>query len=187
MYLAACWLMFGLLAAAPALAQQKVLAEKSEIRFIAKQMGVPTEGRFRKFGGDIQFDPSKPELAKAAIEVELGSIDMGTKEGEIEVRRKPWFHIDLFPKANFSGSGAKPLGGGRFEMPGKLAIKGISRDVVLTFTVRQETGNLVAEGAYPLKRLDFKIGEGAWSDTDTVADEVQVRFRVVLTGTPAKR
>jgi hypothetical protein len=38
------------------------------------------------------------------------------------------------------------------------------------------------EGAFTLLRLQFKIGEGVWSDTDTVADEVQVRFRIVATG-----
>jgi hypothetical protein len=36
------------------------------------------------------------------------------------------------------------------------------------------------EGHFTLKRLQFKIGEGAWSDTDTVADEVLVRFKFVL-------
>lgn len=171
----------------PALAQQKLVAEKSEIRFVAKQMNVPTEGRFRKFSADIQFDLARPETAKAEIEVELGSIDLGSEEGETEVKRKPWFFIESFPKASFRGSGAKALGGGKFEMPGKLSIKGLTRELSLAFSVRQEGGNLVAEGSYPLKRLDFKIGEGAWSDTDTVANEVLVRYRVVLSGTPAKK
>jgi len=35
------------------------------------------------------------------------------------------------------------------------------------------------QGGFILKRLQFKIGDGVWSDTDTVADEVQVNFRVV--------
>ena len=31
----------------PALAQQKLLPEQSEIAFVARQMGVPLEGKFR--------------------------------------------------------------------------------------------------------------------------------------------
>jgi len=31
-----------------------------------------------------------------------------------------------------------------------------------------------------VKRLDFKIGEGEWADTGTVANEVLVRVRMVL-------
>lgn len=29
---------------------------------------------------------------------------------------------------------------------------------------------------FPIKRLDYGIGSGVWSDTDTVANEVQIRF-----------
>jgi len=32
----------------------------------------------------------------------------------------------------------------------------------------------------PLKRLAFNVGEGAWSDTETVADDVTVKFRLTL-------
>jgi hypothetical protein len=31
-----------------------------------------------------------------------------------------------------------------------------------------------------VKRLDYKIGEGLWADTDTVANEVNVMVRIVL-------
>jgi hypothetical protein len=31
-----------------------------------------------------------------------------------------------------------------------------------------------------LKRIDYKIGEGMWSDTEMVADDVVVRIRMVL-------
>lgn len=177
----------ALAAALPAMAQQKLVPEKSEIRFLAKQMNAPAEGRFRKFSADIQFDPARPDAAKAQIEVELGSIDLNSEEGETEVKRKPWFFVESFPRASFTGNGAKALGGGKFQLPGKLSIKGLTRDATLVFSVRQEGGNLIAEGSYPLQRLDFKIGEGAWADTDTVANEVLVRYRVVLSGTPAKR
>ena len=41
-------------------------------------------------------------------------------------------------------------------------------------------GMRTVEGQFPLKRLQFRIGEGAWSDTETVADEVTVRFQFVM-------
>jgi hypothetical protein len=33
-----------------------------------------------------------------------------------------------------------------------------------------------------LKRLAFKIGENEWADTSMVADDVQVKFKLALTG-----
>jgi polyisoprenoid-binding protein YceI len=62
-----------------------------------------------------------------------------------------------------------------------LTIKGISRDAVVPIVLKKDpAGNSVAEGSFAINRLDFKIGEGEWSDPDTVANEVTVRVRMVL-------
>ena len=39
-----------------------------------------------------------------------------------------------------------------------------------------------AAGSFTLKRLAFRIGDNEWADTSMVADDVQVRFKLVLTG-----
>ena len=69
-------------AAALAAGPQKIVADKSTIRFVTKQMNVPVEGAFRKFDASVAFDPAKPEATKAEFEVDLGSIDLGNTEGE---------------------------------------------------------------------------------------------------------
>ena len=168
------------LAAFPAAAQQKIIPAKSSIRFVTKQMNVPVEGEFKKFDASVAFDPAKPEATKAEFEVDLGSIDLGNAEGETEAKRKAWLNIDAFPKARFVASSVKALGGGKFEAAGPLTIKGVSQNVVAPFTLSEAAGVRTVEGQFPLKRLQFKIGEGPWSDTDTVADEVLVRFRFAL-------
>jgi polyisoprenoid-binding protein YceI len=164
----------------PVAAQQKVVADKSFIRFVSKQMNVPVEGRFRKFDASVSFDPKKPEATKAEFEVELGSIDMNSAEGETEAKRKPWFNIDVFPKAKFAATSVKATGPGKFEAAGKLTIKGITQEIVAPFTLAEAGGMLAVEGGFTLKRLAFKIGDGPWADTDTVADDVQVKFKFVL-------
>ena len=46
----------------------------------------------------------------------------------------------------------------------------------------------MVEGTFSVKRLQYNIGEGAWKDTDTVADDVQIKYKIVLTGkAPAKK
>jgi hypothetical protein len=49
---------------------------------------------------------------------------------------------------------------------------------------KDAAGNSVAEGSFSLMRLDHKIGEGMWADTQTVKNEIIVRVRMVLR--PAK-
>jgi polyisoprenoid-binding protein YceI len=169
------------LAATGVVAQEiKITPERSQIRFVSKQMNVPVEGRFKAFGGSVTFDPAKPAATKATFEVELGSIDMNSTEGETEAKRKPWFHVDMFPKARFVADSVKALGPDKFEATGKLTIKGISQVVVAPFTVVTKGKDRSAEGSFTLKRLAFNIGEGVWKDTETVADDVIVRFRFAM-------
>lgn len=169
-----------LLVAFPAAAQQKIVPAKSSIRFVTKQMNVSVEGAFKRFDATVIFDPSKPEATKAEFEVDLGSIDLGSDEGNTEAVRKTWLNVPAFPKARFVATSVKALGGGKFEAAGALTIKGTSQNVVTPFTLTEAAGMRTVEGQFTLKRLQFKIGEGAWSDTDTVADEVLVRFKFVL-------
>ena len=159
----------------------QLAADKSSITFTSKQMGVPVNGGFKKFDAQIAIDPAKPEAGKARIDVDLASIDAGSSDADNEVKGKGWFNIAAFPKASFVASAVKPLGGGRYEAHGSLTIKGISRDTVIPFVIRNEGAGSWLEGGFVLPRLQFKIGEGMWSDTSTVADEVQVKFKLFLT------
>jgi polyisoprenoid-binding protein YceI len=166
--------------ATAAIAQQKVDASKSRIRFVTKQMNVPVEGAFQKFDATVAFDPAKPEATKAEFEVDVGSIDMGSDDGNTEARRKAWLNVEAFPKAKFTAASVKALGGGKFEARGPLAIKGVSQNIVAPFTVTEAGATRIVDGEFALKRLKYKIGEGVWADTDTVADEVLVRFHFVI-------
>ena len=106
-------------------------------------------------------------------------------EADAELPKQPWFNTSKFPQATFQSSSIKALGGGKFEVAGKLAIKGASKDVVVPVTLTQSGANSTASGAFAIKRLDFKIGEGEWTDTSMVANDVQVKFKLVLTGIAA--
>ena len=54
---------------------------------------------------------------------------------------------------------------------------------VATLTQTGATGTAV--GQFTVKRSDYRIGEGEWSDASLVAHEVLVRFRIALSGLPA--
>lgn len=165
---------------ADAVELNQVAAEKSHITFVGKQMGVAVDGSFKKFDAQISIDPARPEAGKARVDVNLASIDAGSNEATTEVKGKNWLNIAIFPKASFVASSVKPLGAGRYEARGTLSIKGISRDTVIPFSIRNEGPGSWLEGGFVLPRLQFKIGEGEWADTSTVADEIQVKFKLFL-------
>ena len=154
--------------------------DKSAIMFTSRQMNVPVDGAFRKFSAQISIDPAKPENGHARIEIDLASIDTGSAEANEEVTGKNWFSVREFPKGIFISDSVKPLGNGRFETSGKMSIKGKTLEVRAPFSIKQVSGTLILDGSFPLKRLDYGIGAGIWSDTSVVADEVQVKFHFVL-------
>lgn len=170
------------LAALAAHAEQKLLPSQSEVSFVSKQMGVPVEGRFKKFDAQLAFDPAKPETAKLAFTVDIASATLGSPEPDAELPKAPWFNTSKFPQATFHSSAVKGLGGGKFEVTGKLTIKGTVRDVTVPVALAQSGATTTASGQFTIKRLAFKIGEGEWSDTGMVADDVQVKFKLALTG-----
>ncbi len=147
--------------------------------FSYKQMNVPMEGSFKRFSGQLRFDPAKPALANATLDIDLARIDTGSTEGDEEVAGKLWFNTKQFPAARFVSTSVKPLGGDRFDVTGKMSIKGKTHDVSTPATFRQQGAAGVFEGSFVLKRADYGIGEGMWADFGTVANEVQIKFRLV--------
>lgn len=182
---AAAWAILGLLAWLPAHGAQQVDHGRSQITVVSRQMNVPVEAKFARFNAQLAFDPSRPEAGKASIEVDLASFDIGNDEVNDEARGRNWFDAKNFPRATFVSSSVRPLGGGRYEVRGPLTIKGKTHDVTAPFSVKTDTaGHSVFEGTFDIRRLQYNIGEGVWKHTDTVADEVVIRFRLYTGGKP---
>ncbi len=172
----------ALLATAPAWSQQKLDPAQSTIAFTARQMGVPLQGHFKQFDAQIAFDPAQLAASKIAFSVNTGSATLGSRETDAELPKAEWFNTARFPQATFQSSSIKSLGSGKFEVAGQLSIKGQAHNVVVPVTLVQTGATTLASGTMVLKRLAYKIGDGEWADTSLVADDVQVQFKLALTG-----
>jgi polyisoprenoid-binding protein YceI len=184
-------LAFGLLsiASAPGLAQPapaaQLVAAGSEIVFTTRQLGVPVEGKFGRFTAQIALDPKKPETGRVAFSIETASARFGSAEIDAEVPKAIWLDAQRHPQASFASKSIKGLGGGRFEVTGALTIKGNTRDVTVPVQLVQAGSNSTASGSFTIKRIEFKVGEGEWTDTSMLANDVAIRFKLQLTGVPA--
>ncbi|MDH0865683.1 YceI family protein [Mitsuaria sp. GD03876] len=172
-------------AAAPAAAAApatKLVPAQSDIAFTFRQMGVPVDGHFKKFDAQLAFDPKNAAAGKVTLSIELGSATIGDAATDAELVKPEWFDTKKIPTATFQSTSIKTLGGGKFEVAGKLTIKGQVRDAVVPVALAQAGGTTTATGAFAMKRLDFKIGEGEWKDTSIVANDVQVKFKLAIAG-----
>ena len=160
----------------------QLIPASSEIAFTTKQMGVPVEGKFGKFTAQIVLDPKHPQTGSVVFAIDTGSARFGSAELDAEVPKPEWLNVVKFPQAGFKSNAIKAAGPGKFDVAGTLTIKGQSQNVVIPVQLTQSGANSVASGSFAIKRLQFKVGEGEWTDTSMLADDVLIRFKLNLAG-----
>jgi polyisoprenoid-binding protein YceI len=148
-------------------------------------MGVPVEGKFARFGAQIALDPRKPETGTVSLTIDTASARLGSAELDAELPKATWLSAARFPQASFQSTALRATGPGRFEVAGRLTIKGTARDVVVPVQMAQAAGISTASGSFTIKRLEFKVGEAEWADTSMLANDIEIRFKFLLTGLAA--
>lgn len=154
---------------------------KSKINFSSKLMGSTVAGTFKKFSGKVIFDSANPIKSKAEIVIDIGSFQAGGDELRDEAQGKAWFNSAAYPQAKFISQEVKENGAGKLELIGKLTIKNKTQTITIPATYKEQNGQVVFESLFQIKRLDFLLGEGNWSDTSAVANEVPIKIQFVIT------
>lgn len=171
------------LAALPARATEYggIDAAASRLGFSYTEMGARLDGSFARFSAQLAFDPARPEAARVALDVQMASVDAGAEEATTEVAGAAWFDTARYPVARFESTSMKLLAPGRYELGGKLTIKGRTHAIVVPVAYQAQGARGVLSGEFRINRSDYGVGEGEWADTSIVADAVQVRVSLVLT------
>lgn len=156
----------------------------SELVFVTEQMGVPVEGRFQRWAAEVALDPRRPESGQLSLTVQTDSVAFAAPEVTQEAQRPVWLDSARYPQAVFQSTALRAAGGGRYELRGRLTLKGRTHDVTVPLTLAQSGAHGTATGSFTLERRDFRLGEGERTEASLVAPEVQVRFRLALSGLP---
>ncbi len=151
---------------------------KSSLRFTAQQAGVDLHGDFRRFSAQLNVDPSHLDQSAVRVDVDLSSVTTGTRNADALLQSADFFDSTRFPKARFTSSRITSVGAGSYRAAGQLDLKGHSAPVEISFSAHADGGATRYEGSLPISRLAFGIGQGEWSDTSTLDDEVRLDFSV---------
>lgn len=150
----------------------------STLSFTYNQMGSRVYGTFRTFAGTLDFDTHHPEAAHATLTIDLASIDAGSENANTELQKPAWFNTTVFPTATFASTRIDDLGNNRYQITGNLTLKQMTREVTVPVLLKSEAAIGIFDGELVLKRSDFKVGQGEWSDS-VVSDDIDIRFRLV--------
>lgn len=150
----------------------------SRLEFSATQTGKGFKGAFSSFDADIRFDPEDLSTAKIVVTVNTSSAATGDKQRDAALPTSEWFASKAFPAATFSASKVTARSDGSYVADGSLTIRGVSKPLLLPFTVEISGERAVAEGEVTLMRNDFGVGQGEFATDEWVGFAVAVSFHI---------
>lgn len=171
-------LLVALLPVVAAAADWQMIPEDSRIGFRGTQAGATFDGRFPAFDAAISFDPEQLETARVLVTIALAKAESGSVERDSALRQPDWFHVAKYPTARFVAAKFRQTGADRYEAEGELTLKGITRKLVLPFTLRISGGLARMDGKLVLNRHDYNIGVGQWVSDQWVGKDVTVTVTV---------
>ncbi|MEM8950411.1 MAG: cytochrome b/b6 domain-containing protein [Pseudomonadota bacterium] len=161
------------------------IEEGSALGFVALQQGSEVLGGFDNFDATIIFDPDDLESSRIDVDIDVTSINTGQDSRDQTLNSASFFETATWPSAAFKSGKITATGEGQYEAAGTLTIRDVTKDVVLAFTLdiqadpADSSRSLAdANGELPILRLDYGVGQGDWTSTTTVADEVVITIDI---------
>ena len=162
--------------------QWKLLPEHSSIGFTASYDDIAFDGHFEKFSVELYFDPKQPAASKLSSSVETASVNTNSRDRDEALADPAWFHFSVYPTANFIGHQISQLDSETFQAIGTLTIRNQKQEITFPFKWRSLNANQTQVSAeFLLDRRDFEIGNGEWTEDETIGFSVNVKISLVLT------
>lgn len=127
-----------------------------------------TQGKFTDFSAELTGikDDFSDVYLKAVIKV--SSVDTDNKERDSHLRRDEFFDAAKYPEITFEAASFKKISGNQYEIPGKLTIRGITKNVVfkgqMKGPIKGARGGMVTglHASTTINRQDYGV---AWRQT----------------------
>jgi len=173
-------LSISFLFAAPAFAvtQWQAKPDASSISWtIEVGKGNIVQGHCSSFASDIVFDPDDLEHSSVKVIIDMKSCRTGAVDTDTALPGAEWFNENSFPKAEFNAAAFRALGGNQYAADGELTLKGVTRPLVLDFTLDIDGADAHVIGSALIKRMDFGIGIGTSGDYAGLDVNVKIDLR----------
>lgn len=166
-----------------AIAADYVQAPGSSLVFATKYENEVFTGQFGGFSTKLSFDPDNLASSKLDVSIDLAGTRTGNADRDTTLATADFFNVTRFAKARYTAERIRASGNGEYVADGTLELRGVKQPVTLTFTWTPGARPVLA-GKATVKRLDFGVGGGDWSDTSLIPNEVAISTRVILQPAP---
>lgn len=129
----------------------------SSIEFVSRHLMITrVRGRFTDFEGRIHIG-AVPEESWAEVTVKAVSLDTAEKRRDEHLRSADFFDVERFPTLTFRSTKVEPASAGAWKVHGDLAVRDVTRPVVL---------DVDFEGATKSPWGEERIGFSATAEVD---------------------
>ncbi|GAB4382377.1 MAG: YceI family protein [Salibacteraceae bacterium] len=162
----------------------------ASVSFSVDHFFTSVHGRFKKFDGDIRFDPNKPSESKAVFEIDVKSIDTNEPERDQHLLSEDFFYAEKYPTIKFVSTKIEKKDEHNFIVTGNLTMRGVTKPITFPVHMKGIMDNPWVEGKVimgieiktTINRTEWNVGTGSWAATAVVGDEVDVEISMELDG-----
>lgn len=107
-------------------------AAHSQVTFSVRHMMISNaRGRFEKFNGTVDFDPTDLSTLRVDVAIDTASINTREEARDNHLRSDDFFASDMYPTAVFKSNGVVQEKNGSLKLLGDLTIRDTTRPVTL--------------------------------------------------------
>ncbi|OQW47590.1 MAG: hypothetical protein A4S09_14855 [Proteobacteria bacterium SG_bin7] len=161
----------------------KIDESHTQVGFKIKHLVISTvSGRFNRFAGTFEFDPSKGEIKGLSVDIDASSIDTNEPDRDKHLKGPDFFNVEKFPKLTFVAKKIVTKENKPTKIEGELTIHGIKKSVTLDVDYKGSTidpwGNerIAFEASTQVNRKDYGLNWNKNLDRGGVmiADDVKI-------------
>ena len=154
------------------LAAEPWVVDKSHahVSFEVSHLGFSTtQGVFREFDAQIDFDPENMETASVAFTIQSGSVDTFWEARDKHIRSADFLDADNHPEITFTSKSVRLIDDDTAEVVGDVTIKGVTNEETFTaqllrlapspFNPDKTVAGFVVEGE--IDRTKYGVAYGA--------------------------
>jgi len=140
-------------------AEAWTLTPQSNVGFEIKSLGVTVvKAKFNRVQSSMQFDVKAPQHASTNFVMDVNSLSLSKPSLKNMILGEDLFYASKYKTATFKSTSFKDLGGGKYNIAGNLTLRGITKPVTFSTTLKPNanTANLLdVQSSAMINRSDF--------------------------------
>ncbi|MEZ5500891.1 MAG: YceI family protein [Steroidobacteraceae bacterium] len=158
----------------------------SRLEFIFDQAGAQNTGRLPDFRLTLSAYRPNSDAADLNVTIYMAEVETGEADRDGILKGPDFLAVKEYPQAKFEANAVVARGRDQYVASGRLTLRGVphSHSLPLEMVFAADGQSLRLRGESTIHRLDYGIGQGEWSSTEWIGNEVKVRFDILLRPQP---